>query len=296
MDYIFVTPRLLDHVKRCGFEAYHQRFISDHRGGFVDLDIAGLFDRRLPPLIAAPSRAIRSTHPTNVTKYIQRLHKWFVDWNVVVRMDVLKQNFCPKKFDRLDKCITEGIIATEDRLRIIHRLPWSPEVHVVMTTMYILKANLSQIRTHQDLSLQIDRHQKTLKFPVQLHETTETASKALNKTRKEFRRLKKEMRTMQTTRQEEISDAFVAMNPTIPEKLAKQIFQRAQETKKMMQELPKKNRSSGLNLLHVPIPNTGDDQKFATIDDGDKIKEILLAHNKRHFNRAADTPMASSHF
>ena len=37
VDYCFVSPRLLDHVIRCGFEAFHARKVCDHRGYFLDL-------------------------------------------------------------------------------------------------------------------------------------------------------------------------------------------------------------------------------------------------------------------
>ena len=32
VDYCFVSPRILDHVLRCGFEAFHARKVCDHRG------------------------------------------------------------------------------------------------------------------------------------------------------------------------------------------------------------------------------------------------------------------------
>ena len=36
LDYCFVTPRLVAHVVRCGFEPFNVCYISDHRGSFVD--------------------------------------------------------------------------------------------------------------------------------------------------------------------------------------------------------------------------------------------------------------------
>ena len=48
VNYCFASPRILDHVFRCEFEAFHARKVCDHRGYFVDLSMVGLFDRRLP--------------------------------------------------------------------------------------------------------------------------------------------------------------------------------------------------------------------------------------------------------
>ena len=44
VDYCFVSPRLLEHVLRCGFDAFHSRKVCDHRGYFLDLSMIGLFD------------------------------------------------------------------------------------------------------------------------------------------------------------------------------------------------------------------------------------------------------------
>ena len=63
VDYCFASPRLMDHVLRCGFEAFHALIGSDHRGYYVDLSMQGLFDRRLPTIISPSERYIQSSHP-----------------------------------------------------------------------------------------------------------------------------------------------------------------------------------------------------------------------------------------
>ena len=70
VDYCFVSPRILDHVLRCGFEAFHARKVCDHRGYFLDLSMVGLFDRRLPAIVNPAERCIRSNHPQLVRKYL----------------------------------------------------------------------------------------------------------------------------------------------------------------------------------------------------------------------------------
>jgi hypothetical protein len=47
LDYVFVTPRLVKHILRSGYESFHTRIASDHRGYFVDFDLAGFLDRQL---------------------------------------------------------------------------------------------------------------------------------------------------------------------------------------------------------------------------------------------------------
>ena len=39
VDYCFVSPRILDHVLHCGFEAFNTRKVCDHREYFIDLSM-----------------------------------------------------------------------------------------------------------------------------------------------------------------------------------------------------------------------------------------------------------------
>jgi hypothetical protein len=40
LDYAFVTPRLVEHILQSGYESFHARIPSDHRGYFVEFDLA----------------------------------------------------------------------------------------------------------------------------------------------------------------------------------------------------------------------------------------------------------------
>jgi hypothetical protein len=82
LDYVFITPRLVKHILRSGYKSFHTRIASDHRGYFVDFDLAGFLDRQLPLIFAASSRAIRGTHPSNITKYIEYLNEYLEERDI----------------------------------------------------------------------------------------------------------------------------------------------------------------------------------------------------------------------
>jgi hypothetical protein len=82
LDYVFITPRLADHILRSGYESFHARIASDHRGYFVDFALAGFLDRQLPSIFSASSQAIRGTHPSNITKYIEYLDKYLEERDI----------------------------------------------------------------------------------------------------------------------------------------------------------------------------------------------------------------------
>jgi hypothetical protein len=76
LNYVSATPRLVDHILRSGYKSFHARIASDHREYFVDFALAGFLERQLPSIFSATSRAIRGTHPSNITKYVEYLHEY----------------------------------------------------------------------------------------------------------------------------------------------------------------------------------------------------------------------------
>ena len=45
LDYMFVLRSLIDHIKRCRYEKFDARIVSDHCGYYADFSITGLSDR-----------------------------------------------------------------------------------------------------------------------------------------------------------------------------------------------------------------------------------------------------------
>ena len=213
IDYVFVTPRMVDHVLRSGYEAFHARIPSDHRGYFVDFAIAGFLDRQLPSIFSATSRAIRGTHPSNITKYIEHFHAYLEDNDTFRLAQVQKNWYEEKKLEDLDTMITKGMLEAEEQCRIHHRQPWSKEVNEVMTTANILRIHLSSLRNNIECSKQIEQKQNLLLHKIDLPITIELTSAALRLAQKNCRTLIKEQRTKKTSMEEEQETAFVAMNP-----------------------------------------------------------------------------------
>ncbi|OEU23095.1 hypothetical protein FRACYDRAFT_233261 [Fragilariopsis cylindrus CCMP1102] len=294
LDYVFVTPRLVDHILRSGYEPFHTRIASDHRGYFVDFALAGFLDRQLPSIFSASSRAIRGTHPKNITKYVEHLHKVFKMRDIYRRVKLQKNWYEKKKLEALDREITEVMLEAEEQCRIHHREPWSEEVNEVMTTANILRIHLSSLKNNIDCSNQIQQKQLLLKNQIHLPEDIAKASKALSIAQKNRRKLIRDNRTKTTNIGEEQEAAYVAMNPEMDAKRAAQIFQRARDTKQMMSELPSKmNCPGGLSAVLVPLPKEGIEIEYLAITDGPTIERIILEKNIRHFRQAEFTPLAS---
>jgi hypothetical protein len=294
LDYVFVTPRLVDHILRSGYESFHARIASDHRGYFVDFALAGFLDRQLPSIFASSSRAIRGTHPSNITKYVEYLDEYLEERDMYRKVKEQKYWYNKEKLEKLDRIITRGMLEAEDQCRIHHRQPWSKEVNEVMTTANILRINLSSLKNNIDCSKQIAQKQSLLKNEIKVPDNIIEATTALRLAQKNCRQLIKEQRTKKTSIDEEQEAAFVAMNPEMDAKRAAQIFQRAKDTKQMMSELPSKiNCPGGISSILVPLPKEGIELEYLAITDGPTIERLILHRNIRHFRQAEFTPLAT---
>jgi hypothetical protein len=143
LDYVFVMPRLVEHILRSGYESFHTRIASDHRGCFVDFDLAGFLYQQLPSIFSASSRAIRGTHPSNIAKYTEYLNEYLEERNIYRRAKEQKHWYEKDRLEKLNQELTKGMLEAEDQCRIYHRQPWTKEVNEVMTTANILRIHLS---------------------------------------------------------------------------------------------------------------------------------------------------------
>ena len=145
VDYCFVSPWIINHVIRCGFEAFYSRLQCDHRGCFVDLSMQGLFDRQLPPIVNPTERCIRSSHPRLVRKYIDKLSAYFEDHGILKKAREAQNYYKYKEVEKLDELITAGMLHAERECRNDLQLLWSKEIHECMTQVHILRIHLSSL-------------------------------------------------------------------------------------------------------------------------------------------------------
>jgi hypothetical protein len=156
LDYVFVTPRLVNHILRSGYEPFHTRIASDHRGYSVDFDLAGFLDRQLPSIFSASSRAIGGSHPSNITKYTEDLNEYLEERDIYRKAKEQKYWYEKDRLEKLDKAITKGMLEAEEQCRVYHRQPWTKEVNEVMTTAKnILRIHLSSMKNNIDCKRQI---------------------------------------------------------------------------------------------------------------------------------------------
>ena len=183
MYYTFVTRRILDHVKACGYDKYNDVIPSDHRGFFLDLSVPGLFGRDIPTICTPSQRCIRGDQPSNITKYIKFLGKYIEDHNLERKaLELLKQpGFTHKAVNVLDDIITAAILAAQQKCSTNYRILWCEETHEIMNAIYILQIHLSALRNNKNFDEVIQSKMEKLKSEISLPEDVATTKKELRK-------------------------------------------------------------------------------------------------------------------
>jgi hypothetical protein len=299
VDYIFISERLKPHLLRAGIEPFNQCIFSDRQEMYIDIALPGLFDRALTTLASPANRHLCSTNPKHVQKYIHELYVYLQQHLVLQQLEEIKLQEDHVSAEQIDRDIIRAMLHTKLKFKSFNRLPWSHNLHTAMTTLYILKMQLSQLWTHWDMQSQIGRRQKYLIDPMLLPINLAEANSTLRSAHRRCRQIAQETCSLRKTRNKERLASFKLANSTQnPEKLEHQ-FYRALKTKEMFRKLPstKPRSSGGLSMVKIPDPETDNPKtamKWTTITDPTLVEQKILARNQRHFGQASVTPLATA--
>ncbi len=88
LDYALSAAKVLQAVRRAGYEAFNARYPTDHRSYYVDLATDHLFGIQIQPLLAKlEPRVLKSNNLQQVTAYyIRTKHKYLQQHNVFERI------------------------------------------------------------------------------------------------------------------------------------------------------------------------------------------------------------------
>jgi hypothetical protein len=161
------------------------------------------------------------------------MHKYFQEHLVLQRLKDIKAKVDHSSAEKIYHDITRAMLHAELKCNSFNRLPWSHNLHVTMTTLYILKMQLTGLRTARNMQTQIAHRQLQLIEPVVLPDTLHDTNRALRNARRCCRQVAKEAHSLCKTHEDERLAAFqLANSKQDPKKLEHQLFC-ALETKEM---------------------------------------------------------------
>lgn len=160
LDYVFVSPRVLQHIKKCGIDPFHQILFTDQHGLFLGIDLPGLLGGEMDHIQAPKIRGV-SSKTDQPEVYIKTLHHHLVSNTAFTTSATLLTNIqfydqAPPRLvmgvNKIDNTVTRGMLAAELRCRRSPRPAWSQALADASRTVKYWKILVSGLQTNKDVT------------------------------------------------------------------------------------------------------------------------------------------------
>jgi hypothetical protein len=171
IDYFLISESILPAVQACGYDPFHFRLQSDHRGMLLDLHTPTAFGNATAALASIPSRDLRSKDAAAVTKYITAKHSHLHANNFFTHLDTLLESpeFDLPTAEKLDALLVQATVHAGKQCRARRRDWWSQTLTIQRTKANLLRRLLSGykngINVRSALLAQIEELQITFDLP-----------------------------------------------------------------------------------------------------------------------------------
>ena len=134
---------------------FHSTIPTNHHGYFVDLDLAGQFDHRLPSILSPPSQILDATDPLQVVTYVETLFQSVTKHNIFSRIKKLEKSFSLTIYETLDNQITELMLSAVQKYHRPRKYSVPPSIYVILLKTYMLKISISALRNKYNFTPKI---------------------------------------------------------------------------------------------------------------------------------------------
>ena len=157
LDYALGTANVARAVVAAGYGAFNERFISDHRGYFVDLDTKTLFGSPTQDLASPTKRLLKTSNLKHTTSYIENVYDLMIAHNVFERADRLTHaGNCHGFAEALDRDVTAACITAEAKLPLFGEAEWSIELANARKRTHAIGKIFSNMKAGRDVTALID--------------------------------------------------------------------------------------------------------------------------------------------
>jgi hypothetical protein len=318
LDYFLVSASVLPSVTKCGYDPFHLRLTSDHRGMFLDLDTELLFGNRTQALASIPHRDIRSKEKKSNTIYIDKKYDHLESNHFFHNLETLLADPSPNraKAEKLDQLLTQSAKCAGHACRKRRRDWWSQKVTELRSQCHLLQRLLSGYRNKIDMLPTVRQRMTDIHLNFQLPDNQADCKKMLKIAQNLAREASAQHTQIRLTELEERAETYALDGNSDQQKHLKQMAAHESSCKmysKIRSVRGLNSKSGQFTSLQIPAdwptPETeisnieslsnpkeiaGDDSKWRTIDLPADIMHYLRLRNRLHFGQAEGTPFTTS--
>jgi exonuclease III len=299
LDYAFGTQKVTEAIMAAGYEAFNERFISDHRGYFLDLNNTILFGSPTQELASPSKRRLTTSNLKNTTTYIEKAYELMQAHNVFNRAERL--TYAGERHqlaEALDRDVTAACLSAESKLPVFGEAAWSQELAMARKRTYTLGKLLSNMKSGRETTPIITEASEIMpstwspptsilqcsqQWRAAKKSSADIASNSIERRDKEMKERIRYLDQAGTTGDRETA--------TILRRLKK-----AEDLKQLWKKLKavrSKDKSQGVVRLEIPQDETIDPKKcndWQIVDIPTEIVRHLQQRNRNHFGQAHGTP------
>ena len=298
IDHILLRSISAANVHKVGQLPFGLGFHTDHRGVFADLDGDQLMRISMAEPEQRDCRRLSSKNEKQKTQYLLMLEKHLEAHNVYNRVGELGRNSTSnrlnanqvKEYEKIDKIITEGMLAAENSLPKRLERGWTAVLNKLVHRIRYYKLLLRRNRGHP-------LHARVLDKVRELAGVTwdgDDAADINRKLRDTWRKLDEEREKIGKKREKHLRELAEQTGSGDTEKALK-IIKSREATKRQFRRIRTtlgRLKSGGLAGVDVPVLGpAGEITGWRSVTEPEELHEVVTERNKRHLHQAAPTPL-----
>ena len=296
IDYILGTEGFSSSVKNAGYEPFHHRIQSDHRGFYIDFATKALFKNLTSPLAPIASRGLHSENRKSNRLYMEKMYAHLTANNAFKMMTDLAHatNDSIRIAEKIDSLIVQASLCAEKHASIPFRPPQSKQIYKARVQYNNLRKLLFLFKNHPSDTIRLKQQQQKVCSDTETIDKNECCN-MLKLQRALIKNLAKTEAEHYTQQLEEDLLSAEIDNNTRKSIMLRNLRKR-RKIKQLFLKLKgfrKKDQNSGINSIRVPTnPNTNPKEctNWTTVTEPSEINEYILRRNQTHFGQANSTP------
>jgi len=314
IDYVLVSPRLLEAVDSCSILGLNDGYISDHRALVVDFDPKLLFGNQTSNLVQPAQRLLTSTNPRAVHTYTEHIRKHVRIHAIEKKVEQLllaseTGNWSgteEKLYEQVCKSMREGRAAAEGKLASKRSggFAWSPTLDATRLPMFYWKLRAREYTSGIRNQHTIDDLEAAIgplpPEPIMLTDVRSFVHQQCRMARRAHLTSKMNSDTNREDFQKEAADFEAQRRGTTVTNALSLIKQRekAVRNKRQLDPVFKDAQSSGVDRIEVlndtAVLRPNESAPRIPLVVKEEIEEVLVPHTMKRFRQpAADgTPFA----